>query len=118
MAFARIVTHYWRHGSWLEEGIVLRNAGRLAGIPGVIVQGSLDLGNLLGTPWDLVHAWPGSDLVLVAQAGHGASHPGMTDALIAATDRFASQRKAEGRDRADVGDNLWGTTRSGLGAGR
>src|SRR5689334_12022658 len=51
-AFARIVTHYWRHGSWLEEGQVLREAGRLAGIPGVLVQGSLDFGNLLGTPWE------------------------------------------------------------------
>lgn len=117
MAFARIVTHYWRHGSWLEDGIVLRNAGRLAGIPGAIVQGSLGSGKALGTPWELVHAWPGSELVLVAQAGHGASHPSMPEALVAATDRFASQRKAEGRDRADVGDNLRGIIRSGLGAG-
>jgi proline iminopeptidase len=26
MAFARIVTHDWRHGSWLEDGVVLREA--------------------------------------------------------------------------------------------
>ena len=49
MAFARLVTHYFSHGSWLEDGIVIRDAGALAGIPGVMVQGSLDLGNLLGT---------------------------------------------------------------------
>jgi proline iminopeptidase len=53
MAFARLVTHYWRHGSWLEEGVLLEQAGRLAAIPGVLVQGMLDLGNLLGTPWEL-----------------------------------------------------------------
>ncbi|MDB1086671.1 prolyl aminopeptidase [Streptomyces sp. ACA25] len=89
MAFARLVTHYWSHGSWLEEGIVLREAGRLAGIPGVIVQGTLDLGNLLGTPWELVRAWPEGELVLVDEAGHFAGAPGISDALLAATDRFA-----------------------------
>jgi proline iminopeptidase len=89
MAFARIVTHYWRHDHFLDDGIVLRQAGRLAGIPGVIVQGSLDLGNLLGTAWELAHAWPGCELQLVDEAGHDSSHPGITDALIAATDRLA-----------------------------
>jgi len=91
-AFARIVTHYWRHGSWLEEGILLKQAGRLAGIPGVLVQGTLDLGNLLGTPWELAHAWPGSELILVDDAGHDSSTPGIADTLVAATDRFASDR--------------------------
>jgi proline iminopeptidase len=90
MAFARIVTHYWRHGSWLEEGILLRNARRLAGIPGTIVQGSLDLGNLLGTPWELAHAWPDGELELIDAAGHNHGHPGIQEALVSATDRFSS----------------------------
>ncbi len=90
MAFARIVTHYWRHGSWLEEGRLLAQAGSLAGIPGIIVQGSLDLGNLLGTPWKLAHAWPGCELVFIDEAGHDSGTPGIVDALVAATDRFAS----------------------------
>ncbi len=89
LAFARIVTHFWRHGSWLEEGILLEQAGRLAGVPGVIVQGSLDLGNLLGTPWDLANAWPGSELVLVDEAGHSWSQPEIQERLVAATDRFS-----------------------------
>lgn len=45
MAFARIVTHYFHHHAWLEDGIILREAHRLAGIPGVLVQGRLDLGS-------------------------------------------------------------------------
>lgn len=90
MAFARIVTHYWRHGSWIEEGRLLERAGSLAGIPGIIVQGSLDLGNLLGTPWELAHAWPGCELVVIDQAGHDSGTPGIVEALVAATDRFAS----------------------------
>jgi proline iminopeptidase len=89
LMFARLVTHYWRHGSWLEEGVLLRQAGRLAGIPGVLVQGLLDLGNLLGTPWELAQAWPGSRLHLVDDAGHDTS-AGMAATLVAATDRFAA----------------------------
>jgi proline iminopeptidase len=90
-AFVRIVTHYWSHGSWLEEGIVLREAGRLAGIPGILVQGGLDPGNLVGTPWELAHAWPGSELVVVGEEAHGLGEPRMVEALVAATDRFAGR---------------------------
>jgi len=92
MAFARLVTHYFSHGSWLEEGIVIREAGVLAGIPGVMVQGSLDLGNLLGTAWKLSHAWPRSELVILSQGSHG-SGPGMKEAIVAATDRFATRKQ-------------------------
>ncbi|CAN5506551.1 prolyl aminopeptidase [soil metagenome] len=91
MAFVRLVTHVWAHGSWLEEGAVLRDAGRLSGIPGVLVQGSLDLGNLIGTPWILHAAWPGSELMLIEDAGHGYSDLPMVDALVAATDRFRAR---------------------------
>src|SRR5690606_4536939 len=38
MAFARIVTHYFRHRAWLEDGQLIRDAGRLAGIPGVLIH--------------------------------------------------------------------------------
>jgi proline iminopeptidase len=88
MAFARLVTHYFSNGAWLEDGEIIRRAGTLAGIPGILVQGSLDLGNLVGTPWLLAQAWPGSELVTIDMGGHG-SGPGMSDAIVAATDRFA-----------------------------
>ena len=89
MAFARVVTHYFSNGSWLADGALLANAGSLAAIPGVLVQGALDLGNLLGTPWLLANAWPGSELVLIDEAGHDTGH-GMADAITAATSRFAA----------------------------
>jgi proline iminopeptidase len=90
MAFARLVTHYWSHSSWLEDGVVIREAGRLAGIRGVMVAGSLDLGNLVGTPWLLAQAWQGSELVIVDAGGHG-SGPGMAEAIVAATDGFTTK---------------------------
>jgi proline iminopeptidase len=89
LAFARLVTHYFSHGSWLEQDEILRHAGRLAGIPGVLVQGSLDLSSLLGTPWLLADAWPGVELKLV-DAAHETRSAAMIDALVDATDRLAS----------------------------
>ncbi len=89
LAFARLVTHYWRHGAWLVEGILLRQAGRMSGIPGVMVHGRLDLASPLATPWHLSRAWPGSELVVIDTAGHDAGDAHMRSALVAATDRFA-----------------------------
>jgi proline iminopeptidase len=98
MGFARTVTHYWGNGHFLgegggeagrREGVVLRDAHLLKGIPGTLVQGSLDFGNLLGIVWRLHHAWPGSELVVVDEAGHDAGAPGVADALVAATDKYA-----------------------------
>jgi proline iminopeptidase len=59
--FARLVTHYWRHAAWLEDGALLRDAGKLSGIPGVLIHGRLDIGSPLATAWELAKAWPGSD---------------------------------------------------------
>ncbi|UUU21252.1 prolyl aminopeptidase [Streptomyces sp. DSM 40750] len=92
-AFARTVTHYWGNDHFLgegdEDGVVLRDAPLLKGIPGTLVQGSLDPGNLLGIVWRLHHAWPGSELVLIDDVGHNAGAPDMAEALVEATDKYA-----------------------------
>ncbi len=91
MAFARLVTHYWRHAAWLEDGVLLREARELAGVPGVLVHGRLDVSGPPDIAWELAQAWPGCELVLVDEAGHGSGYPGMTEALITATNRFAER---------------------------
>jgi proline iminopeptidase len=88
MAFARIVTHYFHHHAWLEDGILLREAHRLAGIPGVLVHGRLDLGSPAATAWELARAWPDAELQLVA-TGHAGGDE-MMECLNAATDRFVT----------------------------
>lgn len=89
MAFARIVTHYFHHHAWLEDGILLRDAHRLGGIPGVLVHGRFDLGGPPSTAWELAQAWPDAELDLVDTGHTGGGE--MTSRLIAATDRFSDQ---------------------------
>lgn len=87
MAFARTVTHYFHHGAWLEDGELLRDVGRLSGIPAVLVHGRFDLGGPPDVPWLLAEAWPEATLHLV-RTGHVGGDE-MTARLIEATDRFA-----------------------------
>jgi proline iminopeptidase len=89
MAFSRLVTHYWHHNGWLEDGILQREVGRLAEIPGIMIHGRLDLASPLATAWQLAQAWPGSELVIVAGAGHDSRDLGMSESIVAATDHFA-----------------------------
>lgn len=90
-AFARIENHYFMHGGWFDEGQLIAGAGALRGIPAVIVQGRYDVCTPIMTAWDLHRAWPEAEFVVVDDAGHAASEPGIRDALVEATDRFAER---------------------------
>jgi proline iminopeptidase len=70
VAFVRICTHYLVHGAWLEEGALIRDAKRLAGIPGVLIHGRRDLTCPIDTAYDLARAWPGAKLVDLPDSGH------------------------------------------------
>ncbi|MGX7952598.1 prolyl aminopeptidase [Tsuneonella sp. HG249] len=89
VATARIETHYFRHKCWLEPGQLLRDAAKLRGIPGVIVQGRHDCCTPPAAAWALKKAWPEVDLQIVPDASHLFTEPGITDGLVRATDRFA-----------------------------
>ncbi|MEV5497475.1 prolyl aminopeptidase [Nonomuraea fuscirosea] len=90
MAMTRICSHYFSNGAWLEEGVLLREAGRLAGIPGVLIHGRLDMGGPPQTAWELAKAWPGAELIMVEDSGHTGSDT-MRNAILAAIDRFADR---------------------------
>jgi proline iminopeptidase len=87
LAFVRICAHYFSHGAWLEEGALLRDAHRLAGIPGFLVHGRLDMGSPLVTAWELARAWPDAELVVVDDSGHTGNET-MSNLLVDALDRF------------------------------
>ncbi|HET9142530.1 prolyl aminopeptidase [Actinophytocola sp.] len=86
--FARIALHYFCHGGWLDADQLIRDAGKMTGIPGRIVQGRYDAVTPPRTAYDLHQAWPGSELRLLPQAGHAVTDVGMLEALITATDDF------------------------------
>jgi proline iminopeptidase len=88
LALVRICAHYFSHGAWLEEGALLRDAHRLAGIPGVLIHGRLDLSGPLRTAWELARAWPDATLVAISDSGHQGSAT-MRDRMLSALDEFA-----------------------------
>jgi len=88
LGFARLVTHYIDHDAFLEDGVLLRNIGSLAEIPGVLINGRHDLQAPLGNAWVLHRAWPRAELIVVDDAGHAGDVDGITNELIRATDRF------------------------------
>ena len=88
LALARIEAHYFVHGAFLEPNQILRDAQRLAGIPGLVVQGRYDIICPLQSAWELHRAWPRAELQIVPDAGHAASEPGTVDALVKATRRM------------------------------
>jgi proline iminopeptidase len=90
LAFVRICTHYVAHDAWLDEGQLIRDANLLAGIPGVLIHGRLDLSSPLDTAWELAEAWPGARLVVLDDAGHQGS-ASKRDATLAALDAFADR---------------------------
>ena len=86
---ARLVTHYWGHGHFMDDGALARNVERLAGIPGVLIRGAFDFAPPLDLFWRLARGWPESELVVIEEEGHRGG--GATDvALVRATDRFAT----------------------------
>jgi len=91
LSLARIECHYFINDSFLEPNQILRDAGRLADIPGVIVHGRYDVVCPVENAWQLHQAWPGADLNIIPDAGHSASEPGTIDALITATNDFAER---------------------------
>lgn len=89
LARGRLVTHYFRHAAWLEDEQLLRNAGRLKGIAGVLVQGTSDPQAPDHTARELAAVWPEAELVLVEGAGHATSHAGMAEAVTSALEQMA-----------------------------
>ncbi|MDH0616811.1 MULTISPECIES: prolyl aminopeptidase [unclassified Agrobacterium] len=90
LARARLCAHYFHHAAWLEDGVLLRDAGVLTGIPGIFIQGMRDLQGPPVTAYELAAAWPGSELIAVDGAGHSTGDVGMEDAILSAIARFAN----------------------------
>jgi proline iminopeptidase len=89
-AFARIECHYFINKGFIEpEDKLLLDIDRIRKIPAVIVQGRYDVVCPMMSAWELHRAWPEAEFIVVADAGHSMSEPGIRTCLIEATDKFA-----------------------------
>jgi len=82
--------HYFQHDCFLKPDQLLNQAGKLAGIPGLIVQGRYDLLCPPATAHAFNAVWPGSEIRFVEGAGHSLYDPGVKDAVIKAIVDLAS----------------------------
>lgn len=94
--FACLVTHYWAHDGFVADWAVpwgaspgsglLGGMARLSGLPGVLIHGRRDVSGPALTAWELHRAWPGSELIVVEEEGHGG--PRMAEHWRAAVSRL------------------------------
>ena len=91
LSIARLEAHYFMHAGFLEDGQLLTNMHAISHLPALIVQGRYDMVCPPAAAFQLHQAWPDSRLVMVPDAGHSASEPGNTAALVAATDAWKEQ---------------------------
>jgi proline iminopeptidase len=83
--------HYFANNSFMNEDQLLRNADRLKGIPGIIVQGRYDLLCPPETSQALAEVWPGSEIRIVEEAGHSLYDAGVRDAVMRSIADLASK---------------------------
>ena len=78
---ALMEAHYIANEFFLGDEQLLRNAHIISGIPGVIVQGRYDLLCPPTTAHALHRRWTKSSLIIVDEAGHSITEPGVTAEL-------------------------------------
>jgi proline iminopeptidase len=89
VALARIECHYFMNDCFFDsDNYLIENVDRIRHIPAVIVHGRYDIICPLMSAWELHRAWPEATLNIIPDAGHATSEPGITDALVRATDSF------------------------------
>lgn len=88
-AIARLECHYFINNCFFKtDNWLIENVGALRKIPAVIIQGRYDIICPMLSAWELHRAWPEAEFEVIKDAGHAASEPGITDALVRATDRL------------------------------
>lgn len=89
-AIARIECHYFVNACFFKtDNWLIEHVGSIRHIPAVIVHGRYDMICPFENAWELHKAWPEAEFEVIKDAGHAASEPGITDALIRATERFS-----------------------------
>jgi proline iminopeptidase len=83
--------HYFVNDCFMRPNQLLEDAGRLSGIPGIIVQGRYDLLCPPSTSQTLAARWPDAETRIVEGAGHTLYDPGVRDAVMKGVADMASR---------------------------
>ena len=90
-AFARIECHYFVNKGFFEtEDQLLTNVDKIRHIPAVIVQGRYDVVCPMVSAWELHKEWKEAEFIVVPDAGHSMTEPGIQTALLDATDKLGN----------------------------
>jgi proline iminopeptidase len=88
--------HYFQNDCFMKPGQLLAEAGKLKGIPGIVVQGRYDLLCPPATSHALAAMWPDSEVRVVEGAGHSLYDAGVRDAVMKAIADLASNVTGQG----------------------
>jgi proline iminopeptidase len=83
--------HYFANDCFMRPNQLMEEAGKLAGIPGIIVQGRYDLLCPPKISHALSAAWREAEIRIVEGAGHTLYDPGVRDAVMKAIADMASK---------------------------
>jgi proline iminopeptidase len=83
--------HYFANDCFMKPDQLLDEAGKLAGLPGIIVQGRYDLLCPPSTSQALAARWPDAEIRIVEDAGHTLYDPGVRNAVMKAIADMASK---------------------------
>ncbi|MGK5077403.1 prolyl aminopeptidase [Janthinobacterium sp. HLX7-2] len=92
LGVGRLESHYMANLGFMDEDQLIRDMERIAHLPAVIVQGRYDAICPPLSAYRLHQAWPGAQLEMIPDAGHGALEHGIASALVRATERFVPGR--------------------------
>ena len=95
LGVGRLESHYMANLGFFTDDQLIRDMGRIAHLPAVIVQGRYDVICPPLSAHRLHGAWPGAVLKMIPDAGHGALEQGIARALVAATEQFRRHGRFE-----------------------
>ncbi len=84
-SLAKLECHFLSHHCFIPENYILDNINTISHIPATIVHGRYDMICKSDAAYSLHKVWENSDLLVVPDAGHSTSEPGIAYALCRAT---------------------------------
>jgi len=90
LSLARIETHYFSNHCFIKDNHILNNIAKIRHLPMFLIHGRYDIISPLANAFEVNQHCPGSELIVVRDAGHSLKEPGIIDAIILASKEILS----------------------------